>query len=139
MQIQSRVIPHSHPVLTLNTRYLADDTAQVATFLHEQLHWFVAAREAAADSALAELRGLYPKAPDGPPTGARNQESTYLHLIVCLLEFEAVRELFGEPTARRTLASWQHYTWIYRKVLERPGPIRAVLRKYRLDSPDARA
>src|SRR5690242_10916965 len=39
--IQSGVIPHSHPVLTLNTRYLVDDTAELATFVHEQLHWFL--------------------------------------------------------------------------------------------------
>jgi hypothetical protein len=39
--IQSGVIPHSHPVLTLNTRYVDDDTAQLATFVHEQLHWFL--------------------------------------------------------------------------------------------------
>ena len=39
--IQDGVIPHSHPVLTLNTRYLDDDTAQLATFVHEQLHWFL--------------------------------------------------------------------------------------------------
>jgi hypothetical protein len=38
--IQSRVIPQSHPVLTLNTQYLDDDIAQLATFVHEQLHWF---------------------------------------------------------------------------------------------------
>src|ERR1044071_6136285 len=37
--IQSGVIPHSHPVLTLNTRYLDEDTAQ--PFVHEQLHWFL--------------------------------------------------------------------------------------------------
>ena len=39
--VQSGVIPHSHPVLTLNTRYLDDDTAQLATFVHEQLHWLL--------------------------------------------------------------------------------------------------
>jgi hypothetical protein len=56
VRIESYVIPHSHPVLTLNTRYLDNDTAQVATFIHEQLHWFLVQREAPADSALAELR-----------------------------------------------------------------------------------
>jgi len=138
VRIQSRVIPHSHPVLTLNTQYLADDTAQATTFLHEQLHWFVSAHPGARDSALAELRSLYPQAPAGPPTGARDLESTYLHLIVCLLEFDSARELFGEPSARRTLGGWRHYSWIYQEVLERPGVIRAILRKYGLDSPDAR-
>ncbi len=138
VQIQSRVIPHSHPVLTLNTQYLEDDRAQVATLVHEQLHWFFARHETATDSAIADLRRVYPDAPGGPPQGARDKESTYLHLLVCLVEFDALRELFGEPDARRMLGSWDHYTWIYREVLERPEPIRPILRRHGLESPDAR-
>ena len=52
MGIQSRAIPHSHPVLTLNTRYLDNDTLQAA----------------------------------------RDENSTYLHLLVCTLELDAVSE-----------------------------------------------
>ena len=128
VRIQSRVIPHSHPVLTLNTRYLDDDTVQVATFLHEQLHWFLADRQGATDSAMADLRRLYPRVPAAPPEGARDEESTYLHLLTCLLERDAVSEVFGQEAARRTLAGARHYTWVYREVLERPNPIRAILR-----------
>ncbi|HSA57595.1 MAG TPA: hypothetical protein VLE53_17915 [Gemmatimonadaceae bacterium] len=138
-RIQSRVIPHSHPVLTLNTQYIDNDTAQVATFIHEQLHWFLNSKPAARDSALADLRRLYPRAPAGPAEGgARDAYSTYLHLLVCMLEFESVRALFDEDTARRVLGGWQHYGWIYREVLERPEPIRRVLRARGLDTPDAR-
>ncbi|MEO1653894.1 MAG: hypothetical protein AAFU64_10130, partial [Bacteroidota bacterium] len=36
--IAERAIPHSHPVLTLNSRYLKDDLKQLSTFLHEQFH-----------------------------------------------------------------------------------------------------
>ncbi|NJM35541.1 MAG: bifunctional phosphoribosylaminoimidazolecarboxamide formyltransferase/IMP cyclohydrolase [Rhodomicrobium sp.] len=53
VRIQSRVIPHSHPVLTLNTQYVEDDTAQTATFLHEQFHWFLGERRSAVDAAIA--------------------------------------------------------------------------------------
>jgi hypothetical protein len=102
IRIQSRVIPHSHPVLTLNTRYLDNDTAQVATFIHEQLHWLLGARSAATDSAMADLRRLYPVVPRASPEGERDEESTYLHLLVCMLEFDAVRQVFGEAAARRT-------------------------------------
>jgi hypothetical protein len=138
VQIQARVIPHSHPILTLNTRYLEDDTAQVATFVHEQLHWFFDRNAVRTDSAIAELRTLYPEAPSEPPLGARDAQSTYLHLLVCLLEYDALNQLFGETITRRKLGSWQHYTWIYRQILDRPEPIREILRKYRLDKPDAR-
>jgi uncharacterized protein len=132
VRIESRVIPHSHPVLTLNTRYLEDDTAQVATYLHEQLHWFIVERGAAGDSAIAELRRVYPSVPSAPPEGARDEESTYLHLLVCLLELDATAEVFGEAPARRALGRWRHYTWVYREVLERPEPLRRIARAHGL-------
>jgi hypothetical protein len=135
VQIQSRVIPHRHPVLTLNTRYLDNDTAQVATFLHEQLHWFLVERDSAVDRAVVDLRRLYPRVPSGPPEGARDEESTYLHLLVCMLEFEAVRETFNENVARRILGSWRHYTWVYREVLDRPAPLVMILRAHALQVP----
>lgn len=137
VQIQARVIPHSHPVLTLNTSYLANDTAQLATLVHEQLHWFLVQRPAATDSAIAAMKRLYPDAPAGPPEGANDLHSTYLHLIVCMLEFDAVRELFDDGVALRTIEAWRHYPWIYQQVLNRPEPIRRIIRQFGLDSPDA--
>jgi hypothetical protein len=70
--IQSGVIPHSHPVLTLNTRYLDDDTAQLATFLHEQLYWFLTdhVERAKINAVLTELRAVYPTVPSALPEGA---------------------------------------------------------------------
>jgi len=77
---------------------------------------------------MADLRRLYPVVPGASPEAARDEESTYRHLLVCMLEFDAVRQVFGEAAARRTLGGWQHYTWIYREVLDRPEPLRRVLR-----------
>lgn len=138
VRIEAKAIPHSHPVLTVNTRYLGNDTAQVATFVHEQLHWFLSRHQAATDSAIADLQRMYPGAPASPPEGARDRYSTHLHLLVCALEYDAVRHLFDDGVAQRTLRGWRHYSWVYREVLERPGPIWEVLRRHGLDSPDAR-
>jgi len=138
VQIQSRVIPHSHPVLTLNTQYVENDAAQLATFLHEQLHWFLIRDQDVLRSAITELERLYPDVPEALPQGANGRSSTYLHLLVCLLEFDAVRSLLGDATARQTLGAFGHYTWVYREVLERPEPIWQILKKHGLDAPDAR-
>jgi hypothetical protein len=132
VRIESYVIPHSHPVLTVNTRYLENDTAQVATFIHEQLHWFLVEREAATDSAVAELRRMYPEVPNTPPEGAKDEESTYLHLLVCTLELEGTASIFGDAVARRTLEGWKHYTWVYRQVLDRTDTLKKVLRAHGL-------
>jgi hypothetical protein len=61
-----------------------------------------------------------------------------LHLLICQLEYDSVRDLVGDPAARRVISGYTHYSWIYREVLERPEPLRQLLRKYGLDRPDAR-
>ena len=40
INIQSRVIPHSHPILTLNTRNAEFPLKILSTWLHEEFHWF---------------------------------------------------------------------------------------------------
>lgn len=52
--MQQFVHPHSHPVLTMNARPGEDDRI-LATYLHEQIHWFTAAN--LERDALAELLG----------------------------------------------------------------------------------
>jgi hypothetical protein len=138
IEIQSGVIPHSHPVLTVNTQYLDNDIPQLATLVHEELHWFLVRHGVETDSAIAELERLYPAVPERPPDGANGRRSTYLHLLDCLLEFDGVRALLDETTARQTLGAFPYYRWVYREVLEHPEPIRGILRKYGLDAPDAR-
>lgn len=118
--IEEGVIPHSHPVLTIHTRHLGDDLMLLSTFLHEQLHWLVAGRDSAEAGAIADFRQLYPEVPVGRPNGARDEYSTYLHLIVCDLEYQAMTNLVGREKARETLARINHYEWIYEQVLEAP-------------------
>jgi hypothetical protein len=136
--IQSGVIPHSHPVLTLNTRYLDDDTAQLATFVHEQIHWFLTDHvgHARTNAAVSELHRFYPQAPTAPPEGARDAWSTYLHLIVCTLELQALTELLGEPSARQQLARWTHYTWVYQTVLMDTEKLTELVRRHGMIVPE---
>lgn len=127
-------IPHSHPRLTLNTRHLLDDELLLSTFVHEQAHWFLSARERETEAALKELRAMFPKVPVGHPEGARDERSSYTHLIVIYIEYRALRELLGELRARQVMEFWthDHYAWIYKTVLERPRDIGAVAFKHKL-------
>ena len=136
----SGVIPHSHPVLTLSTRHLKDDDLLVATFIHEQLHWYLEENGERAKPALQELRQLYPDAPAGSPQGAADKDSTYRHLIVCYWEIQAARELLGELRAFQIARFWSndHYMWIYGKVLDEGYKIGPLIRKHGL-IPDARS
>ena len=132
--IDEREIPHSHPVLTLHARHLKDDDLLLSTFVHEQLHWFVAQKDKEQAAAIQELRVAFPNAPAGFPEGAADQESSYLHLLVCYLEQRAVIELLGELRARQIMTFWagDHYRWVYRMVLERGDDIGRVMAKHAL-------
>jgi len=135
VRIVEQETPHSHPVLTLNTGSLDDDAAQLATFLHEQLHWRVdELNDPKAKAAIEEFRTIYPNAPGREGGGARSQFSTYLHLIVCDMELQSLSRTFGESKARAVLAAWKHYPWIYGKVLNDPQ-VREVTRKHGFTAP----
>jgi hypothetical protein len=112
-------IPHSLPTLTLSTRFIKDHDLLLATFLHEQLHWFLLKKPVATEAAIVDLELMYPNAPAGPPEGAHDSHATYLHLLVCYLEARALTEVVGELRAKLILEFWttDHYRWVYRTVL----------------------
>ena len=111
-------IPHSHPVLTV--RPTENPADFLATFLHEQFHWWVGDREEPLAAALTEFREIWPTVPVRGEGGARDEYSTYLHLAVCDLELQSVTLLLGEDVARETLGAATHYEWIYDRVLDDP-------------------
>lgn len=128
------VIPHSHPVLTLSTRHLKDDDLLLATYIHEQLHWYMAANRPKWEAAAAELRTLFPDAPTRGKEGGGEGVTTYVHIIVCWLEYQGIRSLLGELRAKQVMDFWMqdHYTWVYRTVVERDGELRALLVRHAL-------
>lgn len=126
--------PHSHPILTLNNSYMKDDELLISTFVHEQIHWFYEERDEQTKKAIAELKTIFPKVPVGFPDGARDEESSYLHLLVCYSEYQADKELLGELKARQVIEFWSnhHYRWIYKQVLSEERKIGAIIRKHKL-------
>ncbi|MGE3465344.1 MAG: M23 family metallopeptidase, partial [Pyrinomonadaceae bacterium] len=127
-------IPHSHPVLTLNTSYLKDDELLLATYVHEQIHWFVIKDQTALAAAIKDFKAMFPTVPAGGPEGARDESSTYLHIAVCYLEYTAMRELMGVFKAKQIMDFWatHHYTWIYRTVSIRRRDIGNIMFKHKL-------
>ena len=129
-----RVVPHSHPVLTLSTKRLKDDELLLSTFVHEQLHWYLDGKADATNEAVAELRTLFPHMPVGFPQGADSEASSYEHLLVCRMEYQADSEILGSLRARQIMEFWasDHYTRIYQLVLTDGDKIDAILRKHKL-------
>lgn len=129
VRVEANVIPHSHPVLTLHTRHRGNESALLAVFLHEQLHWYasVEGQHAAMAAAVASLEAWYPDVPGPDNGGARDTSSTYRHLIINYLEFNALCRVLGRERAEAVLAGKSYYRWIYRRVREDSARLATLL------------
>ena len=125
-------IPHSHPLLTLNAGGLENDLAELATLLHEQFHWFALEDQKRLGDTIGAFRELFPEVPSRG--GARNESSTYLHLVICDLELQAMTGLVGEEKAREIIGGWNHYSWIYEQVLTHPE-VRRINERFGMVAP----
>ncbi|WP_345779159.1 arylesterase [Chiayiivirga sp.] len=132
--IEQGAIPHSHPMLTLNTRHQDRDDVLLATYLHEQLHHWTQARAERVADATQELRAQFPRLPVGHPEGARDAASSYEHLLVNRLELTALERLLGTERAETT-ADWlerDHYRALYRIARNARTEIDEILRRHSL-------
>jgi len=131
--IDKEQIPHSHPVLTIHTRHIGEELKLLSTFIHEQLHW-LEEKPWLQDfhAAMADFEELFPVVPSSTDGGARDEQSTYRHLLVCDMELQALTTLVGPTAARETLMRNTHYKWIYHKVLTDPR-VREVALRYGFD------
>jgi hypothetical protein len=118
--IDKTAIPHSHPILTLHARHgrKVQKDMLLSTYLHEHIHWFTDENIESTNLAIGKLKEAFSKVPVGFPEGAKDEHSTYLHLIVCYLELEALRDYLSESRVKAVLEFWKkdHYTWIYHQV-----------------------
>ncbi|WP_350432302.1 hypothetical protein ABIS04_00990 [Shewanella sp. H8] len=128
---ESATRPYSHPTLTITVSRPSDDGSFLSQYLHEQIHWFEDSRQIEVNKVVATLKQKYPNAPITGPEGADGVFSTYLHLAVCLLEYDALTELLGKQKANEVIStnSKYFYKWIYRTVLADPEFIRNVLKQ----------
>jgi hypothetical protein len=126
-------IPHSHPILTLNTQLFNPDEI-LCEYLHEQMHWYEEMSGCAKVESplIAALKSRYPQAPIEPPEGARDEYSTYLHLLVNWLEIEAASQFLGAKRAQEIAQNKRYYRWIYRTVLSDWPELEALFRVYKI-------
>lgn len=133
--IKSGSIPHSHPVLTLNTRHIYDPNKFLSVFLHEQMHWFLSKNEnlKSINKFITLMKSSYPSIPVGRENGgARNHRSSYLHLAINTLEYEALRTFIGDHEARDILYHSSVYTQLYRIIIQDYFKIKSVMSRLNL-------
>jgi hypothetical protein len=131
--IEQGAINHSMPELTLNPRFLDNDDLALSAYIHEQGHWLLVGRGRSQNELLFErLHMMFPGIPTQFPEGSGGLTDTYLHVIVCMLEWQGMEDLVGAQRARKVI-EWKqrdHYTSIYATVLENREKIATVMQQY---------
>jgi len=128
--IERGAMNHSYPVLTLNLRFLDNDDLALSAYVHEQGHWVLMERHRAENPALFEdLRRTFPNMETRVPDGDGELRSSYFHIAVCMLEWQAMEELVGLERARKVI-EWKqgdHYKAIYSTLLNHREQVEGVL------------
>ena len=130
--IEQYAVPHSDPVLTLNTRH--QDLALLSSYVHEQLHRYEDLHPAQTAAAVDAFEQTFPDLPVGGLDGGKDRASTYLHVVTCYSEYEAMKQLVGPARARDVIEELakDHYRAIYRLVLDQETAIGEVVDRYNL-------
>ena len=128
--IDNHSIPHSRPVLTLHSRHVNDELLLLSTFVHEEYHWYETAHSDDTAAAITEFKAEFPGLPAGGMDGASDEESSYLHIIVCYAERQKMKALVGPERARQIMEFWaeDHYRATYRLVLANAGAVGDVVK-----------
>ncbi|HEX6188012.1 MAG TPA: hypothetical protein VFZ40_08020 [Pyrinomonadaceae bacterium] len=131
--IDETAINHSYPVLTLNLRFGDNDDRVLSIYVHEQAHWVLGERHRGKwREMIQELKRAYPKLRIEPPHGDGQEGSSYMHLIVIMLEWQALEDLIGAGRARAVLKfkREQNYKALFTTVLDNREQMETFLRKY---------
>jgi len=131
--IDQQAMNHSSPVLTQNLRFLDNDDRALSAYVHEQAHWLLMEHHRLqAREMLSELIRMYPNIDITPPYGDGNQGTSYLHLVVLMLEWQALEELIGLERARAVMEfkRGDHYKQLYATVMDHRQQMEGFLKRY---------
>jgi hypothetical protein len=131
--IDEQAINHSLPVLTLNLRFLNNDDRALSAYVHEQAHWLLTERHRGkARRMLPELRRMFPNLPIEVPQGDGLEGTSYIHLVVLMLEWQALEHLIGFARTRALMEFKRedHYKALYATVMENRAQMEKFLKRF---------
>src|SRR5229473_3856674 len=128
--IERGAVNHSYPVVTLNLRFLDNDDLALSAYVHEQGHWVLMERHRGDNPRLFEdLHRTFPNLEIQVPEGDGELRSSYFHIAVCMLEWQAMEDLVGPERARKVI-EWKqgdHYKAIYSTLLNHRDQVESVV------------
>src|SRR5437763_1605258 len=131
--IDQQAMNHSSPVLTQNLRFLDNDDRALSAFVHEQAHWLLMEHHRGqVREMLRELIRLYPNIDVAQPYGDGHQGTSYMHLVVLMLEWHALEDLIGADRAHAVMEfkRQDHYKDLYATVMDHRKEMEGFLKRY---------
>lgn len=133
--IDQQAMNHSSPVLTQNLRFLDNDDRALSAYVHEQGHWLLMERHRGEmREMLPELKRMFPNLPIAVPQGDGNEGTSYIHLVVLTLEWQALEDLIGPARALAVMEFKRddHYKALYATVIENRQQMEKFLKRYQV-------
>lgn len=131
--IDEQAINHSSPVLTLNLRFVQNDDRALSFYIHEQAHWLLMKNyRPRTREMLAELLQLFPNIDTSPPNGDGNVGTSYIHLVVLMLEWQALEDLIGVTRAKAVMVFKRsvRYKALFATVIDHRTQMEGFLKRY---------
>ena len=127
--VEKGAIPHSHPILTLNTR-VRDSRLLLDTLIHEQFHWYAQEHQQYKD-CIEYLKEKY------VDDGEHNKSGTYPnsyweHIIVCFNTRNYLQSILPKDDIDWIYEQWQAYPTLERLIEEKGEEVRSDLSKFEI-------
>ncbi len=127
IQVETKVIPHTHPILTLNTR-TRDHVDLLQTLVHEQFHWF-AQQNPKYDKAIKYLKKNYEDNRECNITG-KYPNSFWEHIIVCFNTRKTLSKLINKKELEHAYTVGHQYMKTEKLVLDKFKQIEKELEEF---------
>lgn len=127
--VEKDTIPHSHPILTLNTRS-KDERSILLTLTHEQFHWYVQNHQK-YKGCIAYLKLKYKDGSVNNESG-KYPESYWEHIIVCFNTRNYLKNILSTSDFDWVYQQWLPYPIIEKLIVERHAEIEIDLKKFEM-------
>ncbi|MBP6912640.1 MAG: hypothetical protein KBB86_01760 [Candidatus Pacebacteria bacterium] len=129
VMVEKGSIPHSHPILTLNTR-VKDPRLILKTLVHEQLHWH-AENHPQYNNCIDYIKTKYIDDGEHNKLGT-NPNSYWEHIIVCFNTRNYLESILSKDDIDWVYLQWQAYPTLEKLIAKNKDQIKSDLEKFDL-------
>lgn len=127
--VEKGVIPHSHPVLTMNTRKQSDINA-LEILIHEQFHWY-SSNHPNQKKCIEYLKTKYKDDGEHNKSG-KYPDSYWSHIIVCFNTRNWLKKILSEEEIESIHKEWSGYKTLEEKITDNFDHIKSELEQFEM-------